>query len=153
MQSQPNREWTQLFVRTRTAINPAVDSVPSDESSSDEEMTEHNDTDQSTREIRTHSTSSSRVHIFNPRIAANTKRLKLGDRVFVSGFLSYYNHPLGNGDADGNVSFKSTFDGVEKHFHPRICAVIAQRLIFMGSTGEVSDSPTAQDDPDKPTVF
>ncbi|GAA52913.1 hypothetical protein CSKR_107157 [Clonorchis sinensis] len=98
MQNKPEREWAVIFVRTRT---PKIGT-----SSPDEAVL---------------MSTSNRVHVFDYRVMNTARHLKLGDRLFVSGFLSYYKQPLADSAPVGAPV-------------PKVCCVVAQRLVFMGST-------------------
>ncbi|CAH8428970.1 unnamed protein product [Dicrocoelium dendriticum] len=113
MSSNPTREWGVMFVRTRMR---RLRFTPTDQSM------------EATENIKT---SSCRVHIFNPVVLARAKRLRLGDRVFITGYLSYYKRP-----SDLIVPGDSHV--------PKICAVVAQRLIQMGYA-PVDESSAAED--------
>ncbi|KAF8564250.1 hypothetical protein P879_11310 [Paragonimus westermani] len=117
MQSKPEREWSVIFLHTRLLRSGSPDSK--------EEST-------SLGVSPSYSSTSSRVHVFDPRILAHARRVKTGDRLFVNGFLSYYTRPShASYAADGRV--------------PKLCAVVAQRMVFMGhapysSLGDPEDS-------------
>ncbi|KER22319.1 hypothetical protein X801_04690 [Opisthorchis viverrini] len=97
MQNKPERDWAAIFVRTRT---PKISTSPPDEA--------------------VLVSTSNRVHVFDYRVMNIARHLKLGDRLFVSGFLSYYKQPLADSAPVGAPV-------------PKVCCVVAQRLVFMGS--------------------
>ncbi|KAF7240247.1 hypothetical protein EG68_11129 [Paragonimus skrjabini miyazakii] len=104
MQSKPEREWSVIFLHTRL-LRPGSSDSTEENTSSDAPPS--------------YSSTSSRVHVFDPRILAHARRVKTGDRLFVNGFLSYYTRPShASYAADGHV--------------PKLCAVVAQRMVFMG---------------------
>ncbi|CAL8081725.1 unnamed protein product [Calicophoron daubneyi] len=116
MQSRPERDWAVLFLRTRS-LRANVSGQEIDSALSSEDTVSAN-TENSVPSQR-YKSISARVHVFDPRILPSVKRLKLGDRLFVSGFLSYYSRP-------------GTDENKEKPL-VNTCAVVARRLLFMGS--------------------
>ncbi|VDM33784.1 unnamed protein product [Hydatigera taeniaeformis] len=122
--SQPGRQWATLFVRTRI---PVLSTPLDDEECFDSEVDENErDASRVTYLLRTYH---NRVHVFHLRLLPLVKRLRLGDRVFVTGFLSYY-----------KPSFTSSPIEVAKV--RKIGAVVAERLILLGSSNEAINSET-----------
>lgn len=64
-----------------------------------------------------------RVHVFDRRLLPMVHRLRPGDRVFVTGFISYYKPNL------------SSTTPVEIARVRKIGAVVAERLVLLGSLG------------------
>lgn len=124
MPSKPERDWAALFIRTRSMRKLQL--YP-DESASRKPVVSLIDaieTDTSSY-MQPYSSTSVRVHVFDPRILHNARRALVGDRLFVSGFLSYYKHP-----AAGSTTSADSDSGKSA---PKICALVAQRIVFMGS--------------------
>ncbi len=78
--SKPDQQWATLFVRSRTPMlrtdGGSPPSSPSDETEAEVTMrtcTNHN-----------------RVHVFDRRLLPLIRRTRPGDRIFVTGFISYY---------------------------------------------------------------
>ncbi|KAL5104900.1 hypothetical protein TcWFU_003582 [Taenia crassiceps] len=120
--SQPEKQWATLFIRTRT---PVLSTPLDGEEYSD---SEGDKSDRSVSRVTYHlRTYHNRVHVFHFRLLPLVKRLRPGDRVFVTGFLSYY-----------KPSFTSSPTEVAKV--RKIGAVVAERLILLGSSDEIIDS-------------
>ncbi|TPP61612.1 hypothetical protein FGIG_07828 [Fasciola gigantica] len=133
MQSKPERDWAALFIRTRSMKKLSPETNESAPHTPIVDLATAVDTSGSPFS-RPYSSTSARVHVFDPRILHNARRAMVGDRLFVSGFLSYYKRP-GTGDADSAGSDSGTFV-------PKICAVVAQRIVFMGQDpSEPEDFP------------
>lgn len=123
--SKPERDWAALFIRTRSMRKSQL---YSDESASHKpvvNLIDAMETDNTSPYIQPYSSTSVRVHVFDPRILHNARRALVGDRLFVSGFLSYYKHPA--------ASSTSSADSDSGKSVPKICALVAQRIVFMGS--------------------
>lgn len=126
--SQPERQWATLFVRTRIPMYST--------SGEDEIVANQGDYDDSDAmggsigfQMRTYH---NRVHVFDRRLLPLVKRLRPGDRIFVTGFLSYYK-PIG-------TSSPSEVAKVRK-----IGAVVAERLILLGSSEQKEVESEAPD--------
>lgn len=121
--SQPEKQWATLFVRTRTPVL----STPLNDEYSDSEVDESDkDDSRVTYRLRTYH---NRVHVFHLRLLPLVKRLRPGDRVFVTGFLSYY-----------KPNFTSSPTEVAKV--RKIGVVVADRLILLGPSNEAINSET-----------
>ena len=127
--SQPDKQWATLFVRTRI---PMLSAPIEDEEGLDLEFKgDEIDVDNYERgrvgyHMRTYH---NRVHVFDRRLLPLVKRLRPGDRVFVTGFLSYYKPSLTSSPA-GVAEVR------------KIGAVVAERLILLGSSDGTPDSVT-----------
>ncbi|VDD82526.1 unnamed protein product [Mesocestoides corti] len=120
--SKPEQQWATMFVRTRIPIlanSYSSDAVDTEESNSVEYRL---------------CTYYNRVHVFDRRLLPFVKRLRPGDRVFVTGFLSYYKPTL-------------TSSPPEVAKVRKIGAVVAERLVLLGSSGEVFTTGDALDHP------
>ncbi|KAM3183404.1 hypothetical protein ACTXT7_010413 [Hymenolepis weldensis] len=128
--SQPEKQWATLFIRTRV---PMFSTSNNDyKSSSSERQQCHEDEDLENvggsvgYQMRTYH---NRVHVFDRRLLPLVKRLKPGDRIFATGFLSYYK-PTGTSSSPEVAKVR------------KIGAVVAERLILLGSSsthGDVED--------------
>ncbi|KAK4475646.1 hypothetical protein MN116_000916 [Schistosoma mekongi] len=106
MQSNPDRNWALLFLRTRLPVFKKIE---------DKELTETPDTNEFEPKFKQiWLSSSNRVHVFSPKLVCSLRDVKLGERLLVSGFLSYYQ----SSKLDGKAS--------------RQCCVTAQRIAHMG---------------------
>ncbi|CAH8592402.1 unnamed protein product [Schistosoma turkestanicum] len=106
MQSNPDRNWALIFLKTQ---------LPKYISSENEDLTETSHTNESDLKFKkAWFSASNRVHVFNPKLVSALRDLKLGERLLVSGFLSYYQ----SSKLDGKIS--------------RQCCVTAQRIAHMG---------------------
>ncbi|VDK22789.1 unnamed protein product [Taenia asiatica] len=122
--SQPEKQWATLFIRTRI---PVLSTPLDDEEYSDSEVDESDKGDSRvTYHLRTYY---NRVHVFHLRLLPLVKRLRPGDRVFVTGFLSYY-----------KPSFTSSPTEVANV--RKIGVVVAERLILLGPSNEMINSQT-----------
>ncbi|KAH9281878.1 hypothetical protein ECG_05119 [Echinococcus granulosus] len=122
--SQPEKQWATLFIRTCTPVL----STPLEDAECGEFEVDETDKDDSrvTYHLRTYH---NRVHVFHLRLLPLVKRLRPGDRVFVTGFLSYY-----------KPSFTSSPTDVAEV--RKIGVVVAERLILLGSSEETMNSET-----------
>ncbi|KAM7536428.1 hypothetical protein Aperf_G00000088689 [Anoplocephala perfoliata] len=120
--SQPEKQWATLFVRTRI---PMYSTSGEDDPAADHDNYEDSDVvgGSINYQIRTYY---NRVHVFDRRLLPLVKRLKSGDRIFVTGFVSYYK-PTG-------ISSPAEVAKVRK-----IGAVVAERLILLGSSEHKED--------------
>ncbi|VDN96754.1 unnamed protein product [Rodentolepis nana] len=125
--SQPEKQWATLFVRTRVPLlSTSIDNhePPSSESQQYPEAEDLGHVGGSIGfQMRTYH---NRVHVFDRRLLPLVKRLKPGDRIFVTGFLSYYK-PTGTSSSPEVAKLR------------KIGAVVAERLILLGSSSTQED--------------
>ncbi len=93
-----------MFVRTRI---PVISKVAEDSDTVEYRLCSHHN----------------RVHVFDRRLLPLVRRTRPGDRIFVTGFISYYKPSL--------MSSPPEIAKVRK-----IGAVVAERLVLLGPSGE-----------------
>ena len=127
--SQPEKRWATLFVRTRIPMLSAnTEDVEDLEPALNDDEIDASDFERG--QIGYHMrTYYNRVHVFDRRLLPLVKRLRPGDRVFVTGFLSYYKPTL-----------TSSPPGVAEV--RKIGAVVAERLVLLGSSDEAPNPAT-----------
>ncbi|CAH8634500.1 unnamed protein product [Schistosoma curassoni] len=106
MQKTPDRNWTLIFLKTQS---------PRYINAENKYLTETSDADEYDLKFKMvwYSTSN-RVHVFSPKLVCALRDVKLGERLLVTGFLSYYQSPKPDGTTQRN------------------CCVTAQRIAHMG---------------------
>ncbi|BHF76219.1 hypothetical protein SprV_0501931700 [Sparganum proliferum] len=116
--SKPDSEWATLFLRTRIPILSTNDALDAD-------YTTPAPADSATlaylpfRMVNYYN----RVHVFDRRLLPLVRRTKPGDRIFVTGFISYYKPTL-------------SASSPEAAKYRKIGAVVAERLILLGPSNE-----------------
>ncbi|CAH8869265.1 unnamed protein product [Trichobilharzia szidati] len=119
MQSNPDRNWALLFLKTRMSkLVPVLDTHPTDD-------TLPNDSSVTFRKIPL--SSSNRIHVFSPKLVSGLRDIKPGERLLVSGFLSYYQ--------------SSKLDGKTN----KQCCVTAQRIAHMGWSPDYQPDKTLEE--------
>ncbi|VDN11573.1 unnamed protein product, partial [Dibothriocephalus latus] len=86
--SKPDSEWATVFLRTRIPILSTYDALAEDDNTNTPE-------DDTAGAVVTHLpyrmvNYHNRVHVFDRRLLPLIRRTKPGDRIFVTGFVSYY---------------------------------------------------------------
>nr|CDS25778.1 expressed protein [Hymenolepis microstoma] len=125
--SQPEKQWATLFIRTRVPLLSTSGNNHESPSSESQQYPEDEDLGNVGGtvgfQMRTYH---NRVHVFDRRLLPLVKRLKPGDRIFVTGFLSYYK-PTGTSSSPEVAKVR------------KIGAVVAERLILLGSSSTQED--------------
>lgn len=114
MQKAPDRNWTLIFLKTQS---------PRFINAENKYLTGTSDTDEYDSKFKmVWCSTSNRVHVFSPKLVSALRDVKLGERLLVTGFLSYYQSPKPDGTAQRN------------------CCVTAQRIAHMGWSNDYQSS-------------
>ncbi|CAH8642424.1 unnamed protein product [Heterobilharzia americana] len=105
MQNNPDRNWVLVFLRTRLSTFREAEYA---------QPTSITDINEPTVMFKKTLSSSNRVHVFSPKLVNGLRDIKPGERLLVSGFLSYYQ----SSKLDGKTT--------------KQCCVTAQRIAHMG---------------------
>ncbi|CAH8613323.1 unnamed protein product [Heterobilharzia americana] len=104
MQNNPDRNWVLVFLRTRLSTFREAEYA---------QPTSITDINEPTVMFKKTLSSSNRVHVFSPKLVNGLRDIKPGERLLVSGFLSYYQ----SSKLDGKTT--------------KQCCVTAQRIAHM----------------------